>query len=143
VNVDVAVDSKSQSHVRAFVGKAPMLVTRAVIVASELTVGVTASIDTASAAGAGDVTFTSTVAVPVTVPVPFATDTFAMKIPAVGYVHVAVIADVKSVVGGVFVSQSHDHDVGGAAPLTRVTVAVSVVELPAAMVAGDAASATV
>jgi len=56
--------------------------------------------------------------------------------------HVAVIGDVKSI-DVAPVSQSHSHAVGVGAPLTLVTVAVSVVEFPAAIVAGDAATVTV
>jgi len=52
------------------------------------------------------------------------------------------MTEVKSV-DGVNESQSHAHEVGGGAPLTLVTVAVSVVEFPAAIVAGDAATVTV
>src|SRR3954447_21844967 len=100
----------------------------------------TAVIATRIGIGGAAVTFTSTVAVPVMVP--FATVTFAMKMPDAGYTHDVVIAAV-GLVGGVLVPQSHVQDAGGSAPLTRVTVAVSVVEFPAAIVAGDAATATV
>jgi hypothetical protein len=140
VNVDVAVESKSHSHVSAFVGTAPALETRAVIVAAAPTVAVTGSMATVNGAGAGAVTFTSTVAEAVTLP--FDTVTFAIKMPDVGYGHDVVIADVESV-DGALESQSHVQEFGGGAPLTRVTLAVSVVLLPAAMVAGDAETVTV
>ena len=140
MNVDVAVESKSHSHVNEFVGTAPALETRAVIVAAAPTVAVTGSMATVNPAGAGAVTFTSTVADPVTLP--FDTVTFAIKMPDVAYWHNVLTADVE-LVGGVLESQSHVQEFGGGAPLTRVTLAVSLVLSPAAMVAGDAETLTV
>src|SRR4051812_11553374 len=89
--------------------------------------------------GGGAGTVTGVVALPITVP-PM-TVTFAVNEPAAEYVHAALLAVVKSV-ATVLVSQSHTHEVTAGAPLKAVTVAVSVVGVPATTDVGDATTET-